>query len=314
MEGDGACTVVVVDDSVVQRRAIAEPLRQLGHEVLEATSAAEARAIVDASVPDVVLLDLDLPDDDGLVLLARIRAGAAPPAVIIVSGRVGVSDVAAGLNAGAHDYLRKPAATGELVARVAAAARAKRWQDEARSRHDVLEQALRTDPVTGIANRVHLEEHLLACVNLSRRHGTPFALLCLDVDRFKDINDRDGHAGGDRVLRDVAHAVGGCLRVEDLVGRWGGDEFLVLLLGASAADVLAPAGRILAAVRAVSRPGGAGAPVTVSIGAAVHDRDEAGGTLLSRADSALYAAKASGRDTVVVAQRPRGGSPADPVR
>lgn len=291
-----------MDDSPVQRAAIAIPLRDAGYDVTEAGTGAEAMAAVRATRPDVLLLDLGLPDRDGLDVLRALRSveDVERTAVVIISDRVDVADVASGLNAGAHDYLRKPVETGELLARVMAAGRAKRLQDDVLDRGEALEQALRTDPVTGLPNRLQLEEHLGMWVSLARRHGLPLGVVLLDVDHFRDVNEGGSQPQGDAILARVAHAARATLRQEDVIGRWGGDEFLVLLLGPRAVDVRVPASRVLDAVRALPPLDGRRV-MSVSAGGAVliagEDRDD----LLRRAGAALYAAKASGGDMAVIA-------------
>ncbi|HEX9530790.1 MAG TPA: diguanylate cyclase, partial [Acidimicrobiales bacterium] len=279
-------------------------LQDAGYEVGEAATGLDGIQAALATRPDVVLLDLVLPDLPGMEVLRRMRSHdlLTSTAVVIVSERVRVADVAAVLQAGAHDYLRKPVETGELIARVTAAGRAKRLHDEVLGHRAAPEEARRTDHVTGLPNRLHLDEYLQMGMALARRYGTPLAALALDVDHLKRIND-GGRQRGDAVLALIGGALRDALRQEDLVGRWGGDEFLALLLGDGASDVVAPAHRILSSVRQLPRVHGM-PPVTVSIGAALYVPPEDGRSLVRRADAALYAAQVSGRDTMVVAAPP----------
>jgi diguanylate cyclase (GGDEF)-like protein/PAS domain S-box-containing protein len=161
-----------------------------------------------------------------------------------------------------------------------------------------------TDGLTGLPNRRKVLERLDEDIEAARRSGHPLSLAMLDVDRFKSINDRFGHAAGDQVLQRVASAIQGALRSGDVVGRLGGEEFLLLLPGAGAEDAVAVAERVRAAVEAGGAPGGLGSPagssVTVSLGVATF-AGEAAGDLLGRADRALYEAKHSGRNALRVA-------------
>jgi diguanylate cyclase (GGDEF)-like protein len=201
---------------------------------------------------------------------------------------------------GAHDYLRKPFEELELIARVSAAARMKLVQDELRQRNLELVEASRTDSLTGLLNRRYLEEQLPLLSSSAARHGQPLAALMIDIDHFKPVNDTHGHAGGDAVLRAVAQRLRVRLRMEDMLGRWGGEEFLVLaaqtdLEGAAA---LAESLRLRVATSAVQL-GTVAVPITVSVGcASVEDRDYE--SLIRRADEALYAAKSAGRNCVRV--------------
>src|SRR4029453_5251744 len=114
-------------------------------------------------------------------------------------------------------------------ARVQAAARVKRLQDELRQRNEELDRISRTDALTGLRNRRHVEEYLAKLTSLARRNLEPIAVLVIDIDHFKSVNDEHGHDAGDAVLREVAGRMQDSVRLEDMVGRWGGEEFLVVL-------------------------------------------------------------------------------------
>jgi len=167
----------------------------------------------------------------------------------------------------------------------------------------------RTDPLTGLHNRRHVEEHLAAAASAARRHGQPLSVLFIDIDNFKTVNDQSGYEAGDEVLRAVAGRINRSLRAEDLVGRWGGEEFVVVLSLTDLAAALAAAERIRAAVAANGIQGADGvAHVTVSVGCAscesdLHDPAE----LVRQAGRALREAKQRGKNRVVAAGR---GGPA----
>ncbi|HYH49910.1 MAG TPA: diguanylate cyclase [Acidimicrobiia bacterium] len=168
-----------------------------------------------------------------------------------------------------------------------------------------LEYMSRTDPVTGLYNRRHLEEHLRLALSAARRHSQPLSVLLADIDHFKSINDRFGHETGDRVLRSVADRFRASLRAEDVVARWGGEEFVVVLPLTSASGAMIAAERLRIAIAESPVPAdGTAIPVTISLGcttATDADPDE----LLRRCDDALYEAKAAGRNSVVAADPPR---------
>jgi diguanylate cyclase (GGDEF)-like protein len=213
--------------------------------------------------------------------------------------------VVQGLDLGAHDYLRKPFEASELLARVHAALRTKRLQDELRLRNAELDRVSRTDALTGLHNRRHLEERLAEQTSLVKRHGVDLGLLLIDVDRFKRVNDEHGHAAGDAVLRILAGRVREAIRVEDVPGRWGGEEFLVLLPATGRDGTGSVGERVRHSVAADPfQLGDIELPVTVSVGAAAGVEDGWEG-LVRRADGALYAAKEAGRNRVVV---DRGGA------
>lgn len=174
---------------------------------------------------------------------------------------------------------------------------------EAKSAERLFIAALR-DPLTGLLNRRAIDERLVEEIAFARRHGTALAVLMLDVDRFKLVNDTHGHANGDRVLAAVGSAVRAIVRTEDVVARWGGEEFLVLARGIARDGVQVLAERVRRAVEAltVRTDADVAIPVTTSVGGALLHASHADGiAFVSDADGALYAAKTGGRNRVVLA-------------
>jgi diguanylate cyclase (GGDEF)-like protein/PAS domain S-box-containing protein len=173
-----------------------------------------------------------------------------------------------------------------------------RVRTELAERNEELRRAAYTDPLTGVANRRAAEEHLEREVTRARRHGTELGVAILDVDHFKRINDGLGHRAGDAVLHTVAQRLARAVRREDLVGRWGGEEFVVVAPDAGAAGMAGVAERLRAVIADVPvGHGGHSVAVTVSVGWATWDGHSAE-ALLAAADRGLYAAKAAGRDAV----------------
>jgi two-component system cell cycle response regulator len=296
--------ILLADDSATVRAIAREELVAAGYEVLEAADGAEALAVALDRAPDVVLLDIEMPVMDGYETVQALKADprTADIPVVFLTGRVGPDDVVRALRLGGHDYLRKPPEAAELLARVSAALRVKVLQDELRSRADELDRVSRTDYLTGLHNRRHMEEHLRMLGAGAKRHGYPLAVLVVDVDHFKQVNDTLGHQAGDEVLKEVGCRLRAALRTEDILGRWGGEEFLILMphSGAEAASVLAERLRSVMSGTPVESERGA-QTVTISIGGAAaevpgqHD-------LLVLADQQLYAAKSEGRDRVRIAR------------
>jgi two-component system, cell cycle response regulator len=193
----------------------------------------------------------------------------------------------------------------ELTARVRAARRGSDMQELLLTRERELERLAYYDELTGLPNRRSVLRQLEALISRGRRHGHSLALLMVDADHFKAVNDRHGHAAGDAALRALADRLGERLRAEDVAGRFGGEEFVVALPDADAAGAAAVAEAVRAAVSA--RPlaiAGRQLSLTVSVGWATWEDDDLG-QLLARADGALYEAKAAGRDCV----RPHADSP-----
>jgi diguanylate cyclase (GGDEF)-like protein len=266
-------------------------LADAGHEVTECDDAVDAIECCRRWRPDVAVVDADA----GNGLLERIKgdADAFRTAVLLVEpGTPPVEYAAQALERGAQDILVEPVNDAELVIRVQAAGRTKGLQEEIVAQAERLEALLFEDALTGLANRRFILTQLTGMVSGARRHHRPLTAAVIDVDHFKTVNDTHGHAEGDKVLAAVAHALREHMRAEDQLGRLGGEEFLALLGDTSAEDAPAAFEKLRASVQDVG--------VTVSIGWAAWEGESAD-ILLQRADDALYAAKARGRDCVVAA-------------
>jgi two-component system, cell cycle response regulator len=300
-----AAAVLVVEDSMAVRMLVRRMLLAGGHAVTEAADGVSGLATCRAVRPDVVLLDVEMPGMSGWEVLAEMKADKeiADIPVVFLTGLSGTEDIVTGLRLGAHDYLRKPCEPEELLARVNAAARVKHLQDELRRRNGELTEISRTDALTGLPNRRHVEEQLGRAVSLAVRSGVVAAVAMVDIDLFKRVNDKHGHAGGDAVLREVSARLAGAVRCEDIVGRWGGEEFLAVLPRTTAAEAGALAERLRSTVEreCCSLPDGDAISVTISVGCAA-SAEECADALVKSADRALYDAKAAGRNRVVVAE------------
>ena len=300
VSADSTGSVLVAAGDPELRRRIGRPLTERGFVVVEAAGPGEAlelarRFRVDVAIVDSEGLGLDQP---GFLHRWREACDVSYVPVLLFSAHSGPDEVGKGILLGAHDYLRPPLADVDVLARVFSARAAKRRYDEFGRRVTELQQLVLTDPLTGLYNRRHIQAELAALASAARRQQTPLGVLLVDVDRFKRINDRLSHEAGDTALRTVAGRIQSVVRAEDVVGRWGGDEFVVLLPSTDQAAAVVLAQRLC---REVAKPGrGVPAlPLTVSIGcAAAHQPDEA--ALISAADAALHRAKAQGRNRVGV--------------
>jgi len=296
--------VLLVEDAAVIRALVRRMLVAGGHVVVEAAGGAAALTVCREQQPDVVLLDVEMPEMSGWDVLAAMKADPdlRDVPVVFLTGRSDTSDMVDGLRLGAHDYLRKPCEPTELLARVQAAARVKRLQDELRQRNEDLDRISRTDTLTGLRNRRHVEEYLAKLTSLARRNLEPIAVLVIDIDHFKSVNDDHGHEAGDAVLREVAGRMQDSVRLEDMIGRWGGEEFLVVLPNTSdqGAAELAERLRQVVADTPCRLADGDTVQVTISVGCAASLIDDAG-RLVRSADAAMYEAKQTGRNRVVVA-------------
>ena len=296
-----AATVLIADDSLVIRAVVRNGLEDEGYQVVEAVDGAAAIQRCRQQPPDVVLLDIEMPGLDGYQVLAELKADTRLKdiSVVFLTGRTGMHDVVAGLRGGAHDYLKKPFEGQELLARVGSAVHVKQLQDQLRERSAELDKLSRTDVLTGLANRRHLEEELVRRHSDARRRHEPLSILLLDIDHFKSINDTYGHPVGDLVLQHFARGLEAALRAGDLAGRWGGEEFLVILPRTGLGDARLVADRIRTATAAarIDTPDQR-LQFTVSGGCALGPGESAA-TLTAFADSCLYRAKAAGRNRIV---------------
>ncbi|MFL5866467.1 MAG: putative bifunctional diguanylate cyclase/phosphodiesterase [Thermoleophilaceae bacterium] len=248
---------------------------------------------------DCVLYDLGLPDASGLDGLAKLREVSPAVAVVVLTGDSDVTTGIAALKAGAQDYLVKGKASGDAIAR------AMRHSVERRGSEERLQHMADHDPLTGLLNRRRLEEELERHASQVRRYGREGALLVLDIDHFKHVNDALGHRAGDELISSVATVLRERLRASDILARLGGDEFALLLPKAGAREAQKVAEDLLAAVRkhSVLVDGGDRRTVTASVGVALFEDEggAAGDDVLVRADLAMYDAKEAGRDGLAFA-------------
>jgi diguanylate cyclase (GGDEF)-like protein len=287
---------MVVEDDAGIRALYRAVLRMRGHETVEVERGDEALMEARGCNPDVVVLDLGLPGLDGLGVLAQLKADPdlRNIPVIVSTAWDDSATVTQALDAGAHDYVRKPFVPDELAARVDAAARMK-------TERDALSADASLDPLTKLPNRRALSAEMEREQALARRGRPAFSVLLLDVDHFKRVNDERGHAAGDRVLEEIALRLRRRARTSDVVGRWGGEEFLIVAPDTNAvgAETLAEGLRISVSEVPIELEGGP-VSVTASVGVASWERETVD-ELLGRADHALYEAKSGGRDMVVMA-------------
>jgi len=294
--------ILVAEDSLVVRAVVREQLEDQGYDVVEAEDGEAALAQAFASRPDAILLDIEMPGMNGYEVLTRLKTDPdlADIPIVFLTGHTSTADMVEGLRAGAHDYLKKPFEPAELMARIAGAVRIKRLQDELRLRNAELDQLSRIDALTGLHNRRHIDEILEKAGAAAVRHSQPLSVLILDIDHFKHVNDTYGHPGGDVVLVEFARRLRQAARANDVVGRWGGEEFVLISpqTDRDGAIALGERARADIADEAV-QVGDERVAVTVSVGCASGVEPVA--TLVAKADAALYRSKAGGRNRVTAA-------------
>jgi two-component system, cell cycle response regulator len=242
----------------------------------------------------------------------RRRISMAYSYLVLVTSRENKVDVIHGLEAGADDYLTKPINPAELHARLRVGLRILELEDKLVAAREEMQFKATHDALTHLMNRAAVDDFLRRELARSRRERSPLGLLFADIDHFKAVNDKYGHAVGDAVIREVANRLAGGVRAYDAVGRYGGEEFLIVLPGCDTGGVMERANHLLEVTR--SRPFETAAgnlQITASIGAACNlDCDSATvSSFVHVADVALYRAKHEGRNRVVMAE-----AQAEPLR
>jgi len=298
------CGVLVAEDDPMFRTILKRWLETWGYPVTVAEDGEQAWTISQQEAqPELLILDWVMPGVDGAELCHRIRARQRAPYqyILLVTAKDNTDDVVAGLDAGADDYLTKPFERNELRARLRVGKRILTLQDGLiRAREDLRFQATH-DALTGIWNRRAVFDLLQRELERATRSLSATGLLMLDLDHFKEVNDTYGHLAGDAVLREAAARVIQVVRSYDLVGRHGGEEFLVVLPGCDSNQALQSAERVRAAIEATPIIADRFAiRVTVSVGATSATSGTSQKELLGIADAALYQAKKAGRNRTVL--------------
>lgn len=295
--------ILVVEDDRDLREIVARMVKGMGHEVSTAATGEEAVRRVREHLPDIVLLDLMMPQMDGFEFCRFVQADDTlrDLHIIITSAKSALEDKINGLELGAADYLTKPFRLLELKARIGAGERIVRSRKALKEQQTRLEHIARQDELTGLSNRRYFEQRAQEECLRARRYERPLSVLLGDLDHFKEVNDRYGHAYGDTVLREVGHILLRHCRSSDLVARYGGEEFALLLPETGVEEAMRVAGRLHAAVKTLTfiHPSGA-FQTTISFGVTclTSERRQSVAGLLAEADTALYAAKHKGRDRV----------------
>jgi two-component system, cell cycle response regulator len=297
--------VLIAEDDAVSRRLLEVCVSNAGYGVAITTDGAEAlRVLEKEDCPQLVILDWMMPGVDGLEVCRAIRKRAREPYIyiILLTAKGQQEDIVEGLEAGADDYITKPFDLQELGARLRAGKRILELQEQLVSARELLRVQATHDSLTGLLNRKGILEVLDKELARSNREGTHVSVLLADLDHFKLINDTYGHAAGDAVLQEAARRMQASIRPYDAVGRYGGEEFLIVSPGCGMAGATEQAERIRKCISTEAiHVSGSAIPTTMSLGVATAtSRARQSGELLRVADEALYAAKDNGRNRVEV--------------
>lgn len=298
---------LIIDDSESVRNLVAKILteEQVFDSCLLASDGIEGFKLLLKHRPDIILCDVVMPGLDGFKFLelkdSKPDLSKTPVIMLTSQEHVGVKVKA--LEAGASDYLTKPFEAKELIARVRVHLKIKSLQDELEKKNAELEKLSHTDGLTKINNRRHFVELLELEFARAERYKASLSYLMIDIDHFKSINDTYGHHVGDAVLVEVSKALSSNLRAIDIIGRYGGEEFGLILPGTEVegAEIVAERNRIrVERLRVPCTDVGKDLQVTVSIGGATYPRQDIKTyeDLVKFADQALYESKGTGRNCV----------------
>ena len=306
--------ILVVDDHEDNIELLRARLEARGYEVEGASDGQAALDAVTRTVPDLILLDVMMPKMDGIEVVRRLKAKSEAKElpfipVIMQTALDSTENKVEGLDAGADDYITKPINFAELEARVNSLLRIKALQSALAARetelselNDKLRQISLTDGLTQIENRRSLELHLHEMWQHSMRLHEPIALIICDIDKFKAVNDNYGHQAGDSVLKEFAQLLKSEAREIDRVGRYGGEEFLLILSGTVLDAAVTFAERLREKVEGHTFTYDGGTlrrTMSCGVAASPHPRVKDQEALLRAADDALYVAKETGRNRVI---------------
>jgi diguanylate cyclase (GGDEF)-like protein len=286
--------VLVVDDDAGARAVLGDYLSMRGHDVTTVGDAETGWEAFQAHPFPIVLVDWRLPGMDGLQLCRRLRAGPRGEAavILVVTGLDQPENLSAVLEAGANDYVKKPLDLELLDVRMSFAEREVAEIIERKRAQDELTHLALHDGLTNLPNRAVFYDRLHQAMLISRRNGSPLALLFLDLDRFKEVNDDFGHASGDVLLRQVGERLTTIVRASDTVARVGGDEFGVVLLSADREGACTMAQKVLKTLADPFSLDGMIVNIGASVGIALYpDHGDDAEALVQHADTAMYQAK-----------------------
>ena len=298
--------VLIVDDQEINILLLDQMLRRAGYVSITSTmDPGEVCALHIENRYDLILLDLQMPGMDGFEVMEALKEIEPDDYLPILVITAQPDYKLRALRLGAKDFISKPFELAEVLARVHNMLEVRLLHEAARNHGRILESMALNDPLTGLANRRLLAERMSMALAHARRNECVMAVVYLDLDGFKQVNDNLGHAAGDALLKMVAARLVATVREEDTVARLGGDEFIIALWDVRDADFAATVA--LKAIEALSQPydiDGHSVSITTSAGVAMYPiHGEDADTLMKSADLALYEAKGAGKNSYRIAQR-----------
>lgn len=295
--------ILAADDDLTSRLMLVAVLQKIGHEVIQTSSGSQAwDELRKPDAPRLAILDWMMPEIEGIEICRRVRQipTTDPPYLILLTAKDDVKSIVSGLNAGANDYLIKPYRIAELEARIGVGQRMLDLQEELNKTREALAHEATHDSLTGALNRRAIYQALSREFSRAGRTASSFSICLCDIDFFKQVNDGHGHLAGDDVLKGLVRILQSNIRDYDMLGRYGGEEFLVIAPGSNEAQDNLLFERLRSVVADANFPTHAGdISVTISLGVARFTEERSIDELIAAADEALYRAKAEGRNRVV---------------
>ncbi len=297
--------ILIIEDELIFRRMVKKYLLEAGYEIVEAEDGLSAWELFQKEPFQLVITDWMMPGLDGPALVQKIRTSGqrSYTYIIMLTAMDDKDNIVLGLESGADEYLTKPFNSRELIARVASGMRILRLEEELMQARHQMEALAMHDGLTGLLNRRAIEEYAEAEFNMAGRKERPLSVILIDIDHFKNVNDQFGHKFGDHALQQVGKILTEELRTYDRIGRWGGEEFILILPETQLGDAatVAERVRIRTAATLISLENGESFSIHISLGVAcTTGQFQSLAKLIDAADQALYQAKQTGRDRVCI--------------
>ncbi|MCJ7616480.1 MAG: diguanylate cyclase [Desulfobacterales bacterium] len=290
--------ILIVDDTIKNLQVLGSILKDENYKLAIATNGNQAISTANEIKPDLILLDVMMPELDGLetckILKSMEEIKDIP--VIFLTAKVETEDIVEGFKVGAIDYIIKPFNSYELKARVKTHIELKISKDLLKKKNAILKKLSITDSLTGLFNRRYTMDALSRLIEENTRYRQPLSISMLDIDDFKKVNDEHGHIFGDEVIVKISSSIEGCLRKTDIVGRYGGEEFIILFAHTNLKGAVECVERIIKSVEKLKLDN-TGTEVTISAGVC-ENKDEDVSAFVKKADDLLYTAKKKGKNRV----------------
>ncbi|EER22124.1 MULTISPECIES: PleD family two-component system response regulator [spotted fever group] len=295
--------ILLINDDVVQAKNIKQMLLKITQNV-KVISNSDELDIINEYTPDLVIISSMLENDDPLRISVILRGKAEISGVVIISqiDEDGMPLVVKGIELGINDYFVYPIEESELLARIRTQLRRKQYQDNLRNDLEQSVNLAAKDGLTGLFNRRYFDIHLKQMIEKANKESIKLYLLMCDIDNFKHVNDTYGHQAGDKVLTIVSRILKNTLRITDLIARFGGEEFIILLTDIDISKAIETAERVRVKIECMDfhiedqiEP----LKKTISIGVTEYKKEESIESFIERADKAMYEAKTTGKNKVV---------------